>query len=1534
MLIRIVLFFVFLCFTIESYSQIKTIGDRYVGCAPDTFTFYTLGNTHSGQVWSSGNGNNSVLDTVVFLYSTPGTYKVKIGNIEKDIVVLAKLNLNFTTDSIRKGCFPYKFNLRDITAYPAGIFPTKISWVYQSGGSKIGSKIEDTISNYYLYYCFVKMIVNTNVPSCTGEARKDSFFEILDIPKAQIDISPDSACHVPFSPTINNRSKDSLKTNLTYLWKWNQPSLGNSTNVVPPPLTYTTNTLATYTLEAINKFGCKGFDTLKYKIDTPTLDFIVPSKICAREKWDLSIKNMDMKNYTYTFISDKRMSGQDIFVITDPLPGGYTNLIYGPGYRFKGYDGDFPDQNVVRKMTILKTLKKDTRCKVSLTKNILICQTFPKFKILQSKVCGLPFRDTIVVTNTLDPYKCWDSLDYSIAYVDKYKIKITLDSFNALYPDVRKRPISDSTLIYGLDKWDKVDSFYRRERLGLGVVVSFFTKTDTFACTHPSSGGLMKTEVLSPHLVNYYGKGCNSKLDSFRVFYSGLGIVTSIKWHFGDDSIRITGSDTIDMQHKYRSGKFRAYAVVTNSLGCIDTTNPVFIQRGDSVIPQFSISKRNFCITDSTVFTVNNKDSFDNWYYISDNNKTLACPNEDSSKWTNFYNAGKQYVYLIAEKNGCRTILKDSIYVDGPKFNLDYDFKCIRRDSIQFFLRDTLGIRGLGFNWNFGDGSMLNVLRDTVWHKYTSSNDNYWVKVSMQNPSGCFYEDSTLVKIRKVKAIFTDTLLCKQTNPDQVLNGTPYPLNPGMSQNADYICEYRYTWLLSSVPKIGQATKHFQPVTFDGVAYVHFPLDTMRVSLVARDINGCTDTLTRTVITSNNHIDFKMIYDSCPKVQTVQCVNLSTSPFGIARTQWDVRKVVDGIDTFRIDTSELTNPSFTLRLSIADTFKIRLKLYDSANCNVKELTKLFVFVIDTSKLIVPDTVCHFSNPIIYSNENDIVNYKYRWKVNDTLVPNDTTYRLYYTFKNLGKHIVRLEKTHRFKGCTDTFIDSTIVKPKPRLRIENSFDLVLNKCFPAITTIQYYDSSNIWNLYHKFIHNGSLRTQNPTTIALDTGVNEIQIVFTTHYGCYDSFVNYDTVYRPRADLSMDKRMICKNDSIQFKLINRRDVDSILWSFGDGYISSGTDTTISHKYTNANIHSDSIVVSFIVYAPKKACPYSKVDTILVFETNSSHHLNDKIDTAYCLAPVKIKNTAMKIDSIRWDFGDGNSSNIKTDSFEYKYTNPGKYKITQYTYRKPLGCVDSSLSTIILYPYPKLSMNLDTICLGQKLNINYTVDLPNTKVYLDPDTFKKSPYTGSPIITQISKNTLIILKGISERGCIDSIKAQANVLFPYSEKSWDTIIETGKEIILPVGYDPYWSYTWTPKWKDPTCENCANPVLRIFDSVVYNLTIEDYRKCFKSSYKYVIRLYPDILVRVPTAFSPNGDGNNDILYARGFGIKKLLNFKIFNRQGQLLFISNDERYGWDGNYKDIPQNSDVFYYTYEAESFIPGKVVSGEGNFMLLR
>jgi len=166
-------------------------------------------------------------------------------------------------------------------------------------------------------------------------------------------------------------------------------------------------------------------------------------------------------------------------------------------------------------------------------------------------------------------------------------------------------------------------------------------------------------------------------------------------------------------------------------------------------------------------------------------------------------------------------------------------------------------------------------------------------------------------------------------------------------------------------------------------------------------------------------------------------------------------------------------------------------------------------------------------------------------------------------------------------------------------------------------------------------------------------------------------------------------------------------------------------------------------------------------------------------------------------------------------------------------------------------------------------------------------------------------------------------------------DTILSPGQDFLLPFNLFPNYRNTWTPD-SFLSCITCSNPIAQyILNPIKYRVVFQDiFKNCFLDSSIYNIRIFPDILVNAPTAFTPNGDGINDIYYARGFGIKKLLSFKIFNRWGQLLFYSTSEYNGWDGNYKDVPQNSDVYYYTIEGEAYIKDKIVTKEGNFMLIR
>ena len=75
-------------------------------------------------------------------------------------------------------------------------------------------------------------------------------------------------------------------------------------------------------------------------------------------------------------------------------------------------------------------------------------------------------------------------------------------------------------------------------------------------------------------------------------------------------------------------------------------------------------------------------------------------------------------------------------------------------------------------------------------------------------------------------------------------------------------------------------------------------------------------------------------------------------------------------------------------------------------------------------------------------------------------------------------------------------------------------------------------------------------------------------------------------------------------------------------------------------------------------------------------------------------------------------------------------------------------------------------------------------------------------------------------------------------------------------------------------------------------------------------------NVNVFVPNTFSPNGDGANDIFYPRGSGIFKILNLKVFNRWGEVVFEksnfnSNEASSGWDGTYKGKKLSPDVFVY-----------------------
>jgi gliding motility-associated-like protein len=87
------------------------------------------------------------------------------------------------------------------------------------------------------------------------------------------------------------------------------------------------------------------------------------------------------------------------------------------------------------------------------------------------------------------------------------------------------------------------------------------------------------------------------------------------------------------------------------------------------------------------------------------------------------------------------------------------------------------------------------------------------------------------------------------------------------------------------------------------------------------------------------------------------------------------------------------------------------------------------------------------------------------------------------------------------------------------------------------------------------------------------------------------------------------------------------------------------------------------------------------------------------------------------------------------------------------------------------------------------------------------------------------------------------------------------------------------------------------------------------------------------VPKAWTPNGDGQNDLLRPILINIKELTYFRIFNRWGELVYETNASGQGWNGIYKGKPQVMDT--YTWTAQGIgISGTVIKRTGNSVLLR
>lgn len=220
---------------------------------------------------------------------------------------------------------------------------------------------------------------------------------------------------------------------------------------------------------------------------------------------------------------------------------------------------------------------------------------------------------------------------------------------------------------------------------------------------------------------------------------------------------------------------------------------------------------------------------------------------------------------------------------------------------------------------------------------------------------------------------------------------------------------------------------------------------------------------------------------------------------------------------------------------------------------------------------------------------------------------------------------------------------------------------------------------------------------------------------------------------------------------------------------------------------------------------------------------------------------------------------------------------------------------------------------------------------------------PYNGSAVQIGIPAGTYTP-KFIDKNGC-EFVSNPITVTQP------DAIgVDLGPDIRIDYGRDTQLlalvqngqglvQYAWRLEdsiWQ--SCMDCRNPsVYNLEYPTYFEVTVTDSLGCSAQD-QILVSVEKRRKVFVPTGFSPNGDFTNDLLLVHGQSNSKALDFRVYDRWGELVyqlkdFPFNDDSQGWDGTFRGQPCEPGVYVWVLEVE-YVDGVKEVFKGNTTLIR
>ena len=633
------------------------------------------------------------------------------------------------------------------------------------------------------------------------------------------------------------------------------------------------------------------------------------------------------------------------------------------------------------------------------------------------------------------------------------------------------------------------------------------------------------------------------------------------------------------------------------------------------------------------------------------------------------------------------------------------------------------------------------------------------------------------------------------------------------------------------------------------------------------------------------------------------------------------------------DGNEATTKSVNHTYANPGNYNIKLIITQNSECADSLTQGLEIFNQASPQFTVSDLCLNDSSILTASHTpNTETVDSFIWDYNGSTI-NNSPWK--YRFADSGKQNFRLTSITD-NGCK-TFLDTFIwINPKPNAQFTSSVVCEGNE----VTLIN--TSKDYGKRFTKvdWINTTTSSIGNPNTFKYVLGnklYENVLLIVESGDGCSDTVTRNLKIWRS-PKISISAADACLNDNVLFT--NTTTVDSSTVSNWNWVISDGKTNT------------DSLPIeSFTIAGTKKAVLTATTDKGCITKDSAYFNINPNPAPNFSVVEACVNNSTQftststiasgTIAQYAYEFGDGSSSASATAS--NTYTSAGNYIVKLVT-ESTSGCIDSIEKSVKAHAIPSADFTAVPLTGCSPLDVTFSDasvvlnDAINDWEWKDNTGVFSTAQSPTKQYTVAGKQS-ITLKVKSGFGCEDEtqkldyieIYPKPVARFSYAPTK-PTIIEPDVTFTdLSIG-----AITWDWDFGDGSNSTDQNPTYTFKDTGLFTVRLEitNANQC-KNDTQLMVFVEPAFSVTIPNAFSPNGDGLNDVWGPVGVlqGVKgyELL---IFNRWGEILFQTKDVNATWDGTYMGDPVPEGFYQYNMRYTDYFVTKWINKRESVYLMR